>query len=219
MAELEIVNLKVDRGSFSLNVPAVTIEEGKILGVMGKSGSGKSTLLQTIAGFEPLDSGEIKLNGKDISKLPIESRKVAIVFQRPALFSHLKVIDNVCFGLKIQKLSKEEQLSKAQYWLKRLGLQHLVDRWPHELSGGEAQRVALIRSVIVGFSVLLLDEPFSALDQESKSECRMAVRDVVDELGLTTILVSHDEDDINAIADQYCQMVSGKITGLREVKR
>lgn len=219
MAELKIVNLKINRGAFFLNVPDVTVEQGKVLGVMGKSGAGKSTFLQAIAGFESIDSGEIRVDGKDISKLPIEKRKVAIVFQRPALFSHLKIIDNVCFGLKIQKLSREEQLAKANYWLNRLRLQHLADRWPHEISGGEAQRVALIRSVIVGFSVLLLDEPFSALDKESKSECRSAVRDVVDELGLATIIVSHDQDDINYVADDCCQMQLGKITGLREIKR
>lgn len=218
MAELNIKDIAIHKGDFHLSVSEITIPAGKILGVMGKSGCGKSTLLHAVAGFEKLDSGEIKINGKDITGLPPEKRKVAIVFQKPALFSHLTVIQNICFGLKIQKLSSNEQYSRATYWLKRLDLEHLALRKPSELSGGEAQRISLIRAAIVGFPVLLLDEPFSALDLQSKTVCRKAVRDIVSELGLAAILVSHDIEDINSISDLFCELNAGKIEKVRAIQ-
>jgi thiamine transport system ATP-binding protein len=213
MGKLTLKNIKVTRETFEVVVPHLEIESGSILGIMGKSGSGKSTLLNVIAGFEKLSSGEICFEGKTLSLLPAEKRKVAIVFQRPALFSHLSALGNVCFGLKIQKYNVEQQVEKASYWLAKLGIEHLANRRPNELSGGEAQRVALARSVIVGFPILLLDEPFSSLDIESRVAARKVVRDIAKELKLVTILVSHDPTDIEAIADEICIMEAGKMRG------
>jgi ABC-type Fe3+/spermidine/putrescine transport system ATPase subunit len=218
VAELTLKNIRVVRETFELNIPALSARSGKVLGVMGKSGCGKSTLLQVIAGFEKSVEGEIVLDEKVLTHLPPESRKMALVFQRPALFSHLNVIENVCFGLKIQHFPKNEQIARSLFWLKRLGLEHLKDRLPHEISGGEAQRVALARSVVVNFPILLLDEPFSALDSQSRQESRKAVRDVVSEMGLIGVLVSHDLDDIKSVADDYCLMESGRIVKFETVK-
>ncbi len=213
MGKLTLKNLKVQRKSFEVVIPQLTVESGTILGVMGKSGCGKSTLLNAIAGFETLMEGEVVFDNKVLSLLPAEKRKVAIVFQRPALFSHLTVIENVCFGLKIKNMSLNEQREKAKYWLSKLDIVQLAERYPFELSGGEAQRVALARSVVVEFPVLLLDEPFSALDAQLKSLARTAVKEIIKELKLATILVSHDLEDLEALADEFCIMESGKITG------
>ncbi|MBM4304192.1 MAG: ATP-binding cassette domain-containing protein [Deltaproteobacteria bacterium] len=218
MAELKLKNIRVIRQRFELNVPSLSAHSGKILGVMGKSGCGKSTLLQVIAGFEKNMEGEIFLDEKEMTYIPAENRKMALVFQRPALFSQLTVLENVCFGLKIQHLSKNEQIARSLFWLRRLGLEHLKDFLPHQISGGEAQRVALARSVVVNFPILLLDEPFSALDSQSRAESRKAVRDVVSEMGLIGVLVSHDLDDIKSVADDYCIMDSGRIIKFETVK-
>lgn len=212
-------NVKVEREAFELEVPELTCESGSILGIMGKSGCGKSTLLNAIAGFEKLSKGEIRFDDKVLSELPPEKRRVAIVFQRPALFSHLTVLENVCFGLRIQKLPLDKQVEAARHWLAKLEVEHLANRRPDELSGGEAQRIALARSLAVGFPILLLDEPFSSLDIETRVAARKVVREIAKELNLVTILVSHDPSDIEAVADENRLMESGKLTDLVKQKR
>lgn len=211
MGKLELKNIKLRREDFQLDVGEMNVESGSILGIMGKSGCGKSTLLSAVAGFEPLQQGEIFFDGQKISDLPPEKRRVAIVFQKPSLFSHLTVLENVCFGLRIQGASRQQQLERAKYWLEKLEVWKVAKRYPSEISGGEAQRVALARSVVVHFPVLLLDEPFSALDAEIKSQARQLLKQTVKELKLATILVSHDPEDISELADQRCRMDSGKI--------
>jgi ABC-type Fe3+/spermidine/putrescine transport system ATPase subunit len=211
MGKLNLRNIKVERESFEVVVPELTVEAGSILGIMGKSGSGKSTLLNAIAGFEKVSTGEISFDERILSELPPEKRKVAIVFQRPALFSHLTVLENVCFGLRIQRIPFNKQVEIARHWLSKLEVEHLASRRPEELSGGEAQRVALARSLVVGFPVLLLDEPFSSLDTESRVAARKVVRELAKELNLVTILVSHDPSDIEAVADETRLMEAGKM--------
>ena len=213
MGTLTIKNLRVGRDSFQIFVKNISVQSGSILGVVGKSGSGKSTLLNAIAGFETLSEGEIHFNDTNLSSLPPEQRRIAIVFQRPALFPHLTVLGNVCFGLKIKKQSESVQKELAIPWLKKLGIADLADRYPHSLSGGEAQRVAIARALVVGFPILLLDEPFSGLDVELKSGARKALKELVDELKLAAILVSHDPTDIEELADEVCTLEKGQISG------
>jgi ABC-type Fe3+/spermidine/putrescine transport system ATPase subunit len=219
MGKLSLNNICISRSEFSVNIPSLNVDGGTVLGIIGPSGSGKSTLLNAIAGFEEIESGEISLDGRVISELAPEKRRVAVVFQRPALFPHLTVLNNVCFGLRVQGISREKQLEIANHWLGRMNLQSLADRYPDKISGGEAQRVALIRSLVVGFPVLLLDEPFSALDIESKKVARKVIAEVVSERKLVTVLVSHDPDDIENLATEFCKMQLGKIVEQGQIRK
>jgi len=211
MGTLTIKNLKVQKDNFQLSVSDLSVESGSILAVMGKSGSGKSTFLNALAGFEPSVEGVVRFNGMELSSLPPERRQISIVFQNPALFPHLTVLGNVCFGLKIKKLNENVQKELAMLWLKKLEISELAERNPDSLSGGEAQRVALARALVVGFPILLLDEPFSGLDVRLRTGARKVVKDLVGEFKLVTILVSHDPEDIKEMADKICTIERGQL--------
>lgn len=190
----------------------INLEEGKFLCLLGPSGSGKSTILHSIGGFIDF-SGQIILDGEDISNLEPNDRKVSTVFQSLGLFSHMTVLKNVMYGLKFNQksLSKTEKKDLAYKTIEMVGLKGYENRKPAELSGGERQRVALARSLVVKPKLLLMDEPFSALDQKLREKMQLEIRKIHKDFGLTTIFVTHDQAEAFKIADEVIVLSQGKI--------
>ncbi|WP_064615286.1 ABC transporter ATP-binding protein [Streptobacillus moniliformis] len=179
------------------------VDKGEILMIKGRSGIGKSTLLRLISGLEEVSTGEIFLDGIKITNEKIEKRNIGYLFQEFALFPHLNVYDNISFGLS--KLKKEEKKEKVTNLLELIELIGYEKRYPHELSGGEKQRVALARSLATTPKLLLLDEPFSSLNIELREKLRQDLKGLLKKIGITTIIVSHDLDD-SIIADRLINM-------------
>ncbi|UCE14133.1 MAG: ABC transporter ATP-binding protein [Candidatus Heimdallarchaeota archaeon] len=187
------------------------VREGEILTLLGPSGCGKSTTLRTIAGFYFPDSGKVYFGDKDITNLPPQDRNTAMVFQNYALWPHMSVRDNVTYGLKLRKVPREEQERRAKEALKMVQMGEFVDRMPLKLSGGQQQRVAVARCLIVNPDVLLMDEPLSNLDAKLRLETRKDIRDLVKELSLTAIYVTHDQEEALSISDYIVVMHEGRI--------
>ena len=191
------------------------LPSGQLVGLLGPSGSGKTTLLRIIAGLEHANGGRIRFNGSDVTDLHARDRKVGFVFQNYALFRHMTVFDNIAFGLTI--MPKAERPAKADIkrrvgdLLEMIQLSHVADRFPAQLSGGQRQRVALARSLAVEPRVLLLDEPFGALDAQVRKELRRWLRRLHDELHFTSIFVTHDQEEALDVSDQVVVMSQGKV--------
>lgn len=192
------------------------IKEGKLVALLGPSGSGKTTLLRLIAGLEVPDKGQI-LNAKeeDLSNLAPNLRDIGFVFQNYALFKHMNVFDNIAFGLRVKsrkvRLSKKKIEEKVESLLALINLKNIKDRYPHTLSGGQKQRVAIARAIASDPKILLLDEPFGALDAKVRKDLRRVLRELHDRLGLTTVFVTHDQEEAMEIADEVVIMSEGKI--------
>lgn len=187
------------------------IEEGSLVTLLGPSGCGKSTLLRAIAGLTPLDEGEIWLDGRNVTQVSPQHRQIAMVFQSYALFPNMTVFDNIAFGLKMQKLSKQVIVNKVARVLELVELTDFASRYPHQLSGGQSQRVALARSLVVEPKLLLLDEPLSALDARIRKHLREQIRAIQQELKLTTVFVTHDQEESFTISDRVILMHQGKM--------
>lgn len=210
---LEIKNLTKSYGANKvLDNININLEEGRFLCLLGPSGSGKSTILHSIGGFIDF-SGQIILDGEDISNLEPNDRKVSTVFQSLGLFSHMTVLNNVMYGLKFNQksLSKTEKKDLAYKTIEMVGLKGYENRKPTELSGGERQRVALARSLVVKPKLLLMDEPFSALDQNLREKMQLEIRKIHKDFGLTTIFVTHDQAEAFKMADEIIVLSQGKI--------
>ncbi|MFO3716549.1 ABC transporter ATP-binding protein [Anaerococcus cruorum] len=210
---LEIKNLTKSYGANKvLDNININLEEGRFLCLLGPSGSGKSTILHSIGGFIDF-SGQIILDGEDISNLEPNDRKVSTVFQSLGLFSHMTVLNNVMYGLKFNQksLSKTEKKDLAYKTIEMVGLKGYENRKPTELSGGERQRVALARSLVVKPKLLLMDEPFSALDQNLREKMQLEIRKIHKDFGLTTIFVTHDQAEAFKMADEVIVLSQGKI--------
>lgn len=196
-----------------VNDASLTLEPGKITALLGQSGAGKSTLLRLLAGLEPVDHGEIRHGDTVLSSpsvhVPAESRAIGLIFQDFALFPHLNAIDNVGFGLT--RMSKDARRRKAAEWLDRLGLSHRAKAYPHQLSGGEQQRVSIARALAAQPVAILMDEPFSGLDVTLKSEVRRIALAAVAEAGIPALLVSHDAAEAMRDADRIAVMKDGVI--------
>jgi iron(III) transport system ATP-binding protein len=187
------------------------IEGGEFLTLLGPSGCGKTTMLRMIAGFETPASGTIELGGRNVATLPANKRPMAMVFQNYALFPHLSVAGNVSYGLKVQKKSREEIAELVDMALVTMNLNGLADRDPHQLSGGQQQRVALARAMVMKPEVLLFDEPLSNLDAKLRVQMRNEIRELQQRMGITSIYVTHDQEEAMALSDRIVVMNKGQV--------
>jgi sulfate/thiosulfate transport system ATP-binding protein len=213
---IAIRNIKKQFGAFqALDGVSLDIEPGELVALLGPSGCGKTTLLRVIAGLEMPDEGSILFNGENATGLHVRERSVGFVFQHYALFRHLTVFENVAFGLRVkpraQRPSEAEIRSRVTELLKLVQLDWLGDRFPPQLSGGQRQRIALARALAVEPRVLLLDEPFGALDAKVRKELRRWLRRLHDELRITSIFVTHDQEEALEVADRVVLMNAGRV--------
>jgi putative spermidine/putrescine transport system ATP-binding protein len=190
------------------------LHPGELVVLLGPSGCGKTTTLRLLAGLEDADTGRIVVDGQDITGLPASKRDMGMVFQAYSLFPHMTVMDNVAFGLKLRRRPKEERNQRAMEMLALVGLSEQAERYAHQLSGGQQQRVALARALAIEPRVLLLDEPLSALDAKVRAQLRDEIRRIQLEVGITTLFVTHDQEEALAIADRVGVMDKGKIAQL-----
>jgi sulfate transport system ATP-binding protein len=195
----------------ALNDVSIEVPDGSLTALLGPSGSGKSTLLRAIAGLEDLDSGQVTINGEDATHKPAQRRGVGFVFQHYAAFKHMTVYDNVAFGLKIRKWKKPETSKRVHELLQLVQLDGLAGRFPSQLSGGQRQRMALARALAVEPQVLLLDEPFGALDAKVRKDLRTWLRRLHEEMHVTTIFVTHDQEEAMDVAGQLVVMNEGRV--------
>ena len=187
------------------------LEPGEFLTLLGPSGSGKTTILMLIAGFESLSRGKIRVDGRDIVGQPPERRNFGIVFQGYALFPHMSVLDNVAFPLRMKGVGARERARRAGEMLEKVGLDGLGSRRPHELSGGQQQRVALARALVFEPDALLLDEPLGALDRKLREQLQIEIKEIQRRVGVSVLLVTHDQDEAMMMSDRIAVMADGKI--------
>lgn len=190
---------------------SANIKNGEFFTLLGPSGCGKTTLLRMIAGFNSIEGGFIKFDQEAINDIPTHKRNIGMVFQSYAIFPHLTVRENVEYGLKLRNVSKEEMKKKVDHILKVVKIEEYQDRLPERLSGGQQQRVALARAIVIHPSVLLMDEPLSNLDAKLRVEMRSAIREVQNQVGITTVYVTHDQEEALAISDRIAVMQAGVI--------
>ena len=209
---VEMRNIYKQYGNFraSDNV-SFGIEKGKLAALLGPSGSGKTTLLRMIAGLENPNAGDIFIDGKRVNDIPAAKRGIGFVFQSYALFRYMTVFDNIAFGLEIAKMPKKQIKERVFELLELTGLSGLENRYPNQLSGGQRQRVAFARALAPNPQVLLLDEPFAAIDAKVRSELRLWLKEMVSKLGITSIFVTHDQDEAVEVADEILITNHGKI--------
>ncbi len=187
------------------------IEQGKLVALLGPSGSGKTTILRMIAGLEHPDEGEILIDGKVVNNIPASKRGIGFVFQSYALFKYMTVFDNVAFGLEVQKVPKNEIKERVHELIELVGLKGLEKRYPNQLSGGQRQRVAFARALAPNPKLLLLDEPFAAIDAKIRQELRSWLKEMIEKLGITSIFVTHDQDEAIEVSDQIIITNKGRI--------
>jgi len=199
----------------ALNNVSLDIPEGKLTALLGPSGSGKTTLLRIIAGLESADSGQISFSGQDVTGFHVRDRNIGFVFQHYALFRHMTVAQNIAFGLdslpRKQRPAKADIQKRVSELLELIQLPHLAQRYPAQLSGGQKQRVALARSIATQPKILLLDEPFGALDAKVRKDLRRWLRNLHDEFHFTSIFVTHDQEEALELSDQVVVMSQGRV--------
>jgi putative spermidine/putrescine transport system ATP-binding protein len=213
--EVRLVGLRRQYGNvLALDGLDLTIEPGELVVLLGPSGCGKTTTLRLLGGLEDADAGTITVAGKEITHVPANRRDMGMVFQAYSLFPHMTVTQNVAFGLRLRRVQKEKRDRRAMEMLDLVGLTQQADRYAHQISGGQQQRVALARALAIEPQVLLLDEPLSALDAKVRAQLRDEIRRIQLEVGITTLFVTHDQEEALAIADRVGVMKEGRIEQL-----
>ena len=209
---LKVTDLDISYGSKATVTGAnIELKKGEILSIVGESGSGKTTILRMLAGLEKQDSGDIIIDGKNVNKLPSNERGIGFVFQSYALFPFMTVYDNIAYGLKVQKKDKKFIKQRVAELLELVGLPDVGKRYPDQLSGGQRQRIALARALAPQPELLLLDEPFAAIDAKVRKELRTWLRDTIDKIGITSIFVTHDQDEAIEVADEIVITNKGRV--------
>ena len=208
--EMRQINKTFDGFQASKDV-SFGVEKGHLAALLGPSGSGKTTILRMIAGLDKPDSGDIMINGTRVNDIPGSKRGIGFVFQNYALFRYMTVADNIAFGLEVQKKSKAEIKSRVEELLELVSMQELGKRYPHQLSGGQRQRVAFARALAPGSKLLLLDEPFAAIDAKVRRELRTWLKEMIGRVGVTSIFVTHDQEEAVEVADTIIVTNQGKV--------
>ena len=208
--EMKNINKTFDGFQASKDV-SFGIEQGRMAALLGPSGSGKTTILRMIAGLDKPDSGDIMINGIRVNDIPGSKRGIGFVFQNYALFRYMTVADNIAFGLEVQKRSKSEIKSRVEELLELVSLQELGKRYPHQLSGGQRQRVAFARALAPNPQLLLLDEPFAAIDAKVRRELRTWLKAMIERVGITSIFVTHDQEEAMEVADMIIITNQGRV--------
>jgi molybdopterin-binding protein len=208
---IKVNNLSVDLGEFVLKNITLTIEEGEYFIILGPTGAGKTVLLESIAGLHPIKSGEIWLRGKEVTGVEPEKRKISIVYQDHVLFPHLSVKNNLAFGLKMNKATKDKQKNRINWVAELLGISNLLHRRPDTLSGGEKQKVALGRAIVTQPELLLVDEPLSSLDPETRENVQQQLWRLHRALGITMLHVTHDFEEAIALGNRIAVIGEGRL--------
>ncbi|RCW42127.1 sulfate/molybdate ABC transporter ATP-binding protein [Paenibacillus prosopidis] len=209
---IEVRNLNKNFGDFhAVKDVSFEIEKGHLIGLLGPSGGGKTSILRMLAGLETPSSGDIIFHGKRVNDLPPQERGIGFVFQNYALFKHMTVYDNIAFGLKVKKQSKEQIRERVMYLVELTGLKGFEHRYAHQLSGGQRQRVAFARALAPEPQLLLLDEPFAAIDAKIRTELRTWLKDMIERVGITSIFVTHDQEEAIEVADEIMIISKGKL--------
>lgn len=209
--ELKDIDVRYDKKKLVLKGLNLNVKEGELVSLLGPSGCGKTTTLRVVAGFIEPQNGVFSVGGDDLTKVPVHKRNFGIVFQSYALFPHLSVYDNVAFGLKMRKRKTEEIDQKVKEILEICGLTEFKSRFPQQMSGGQRQRVALARALVIEPKLLLLDEPLSNLDAKLRINMRMEIKRIQKKLGITTLFVTHDQEECFSISDKVAVMNQGVI--------
>jgi sulfate transport system ATP-binding protein len=209
---VELKNVNKFFGDFQASKDInISIPQGKLVALLGPSGSGKTTILRMIAGLEHPDSGDIIINGQVVNNIPGSERGIGFVFQNYALFRYMTVYDNIAFGLRVKKAPKQEIDEKVHELLKLINCEGLEKRYPSQLSGGQRQRVAFARALAPNPQLLLLDEPFAAIDAKVRQELRSWLRNIINQVGITSIFVTHDQEEAIEVADEIIITNQGRV--------
>lgn len=209
--EIQIENFSVTRGNFWLKNINLEIKSGEIFAVLGRTGAGKTVLLESIIGMYAGKTGQVLINGKTVREIAIEDRKIGFVYQDYQLFPHMKVYDNITYGLKMHKKSKIEQSEQAENLMQLLGISYIKNQYPCTLSGGECQRVALARTLALNPSILLLDEPFSALDPATKQKMYQEILNIHKKFHCTIVFVTHDFKEAQLLSNRVGILLDGEL--------
>ncbi len=212
MADLELVGVAKSYGGRPVVADTdLRVRDGAFCAMLGPSGSGKTTLLRMVAGLTPADHGRVVIGGRDVTDVPAERRNIGLVFQSYALFPHLSIVHNVAFGLRMRKVRRRDAIARSLEVLRLVGLADAADRRPAQLSGGQQQRVAVARALVIEPDLLLLDEPLSALDRKIRGELQAELKRIHAETGVTTIIVTHDQEEALDLSDHVVLLREGRI--------